>query len=192
MNSTELFMDVERFVEWTYRNSELTYKEEADYTKWSPNTMKKWRRYESLPLEKLNEINEKYLSDTDKPFEKINIVDLMLCCTLAKDHNRGKKDVESEPITSTGRKVLMIFLLGRMRNNDSKEASPFTVKESDNSEKPLYNYLSKDNITPAGVIDGLTDLVNRELVVCVDKENKLYKLSFEGCFEFLKLNKKIE
>ena len=212
MESLNCFMDVERFVKWTYDNPDLFYEDAFDANRpFSVSTRKNWRRYKKLPIQYLEMINEFHLNGA-APFEMISIADFMLCITLAKDHNRGKTDLVNAPISSTGRKVLMLLLLGRMVENDSEMDSAFSVKKAKGD--PLYEYLRgekgevnsfdyfpgrtvsfeqlarlgskyRNNITRTGVAEGLKELVGRGLVECVDEENKLYKLDFDGCKKFL-------
>ncbi len=157
MESNNTFIDIERFVKWTFDNPQCFYgKEEKNGGadgRYSPTNKTNWRTYKKMPLELLKEINLKHLNGARK-FETINISDFLLCANMAKDHNRGNKNSEKSPISSTGKKVLMMLLLGRTIEEDIKE-SVFSVKKptkkSPKKESPqkesqndlLYKYLSR-------------------------------------------------
>lgn len=213
MESNDCFMDIERFVKWTYDNSDL-FSRGNNLGKFSENVKKQWRRYEKLPLNTLKEINDNYLRGYDR-FDCIKISELIFCISIAKDHNRGNV-IEYGSITSTGKKVMLLFLLGRQIDSDNLDEAIFTVYE--NKDDALYNYLKgngdvktfyyfpgrtvsykqlcelgnafKNNITASGVEGGLEDLVDIGLVSCVDENEKLYKLDFNECKAFLEHNKK--
>ncbi len=109
----------------------------------------------------------------------------------------------------------MLFLLGGQVESDaltvsitdSTEEALFKYlqkKCSDEGSVKKFNYipgrtvsytqlckLSKryaNHITEIGICGGLEDLINRKLIEECDKENRLYKLSFEGCKNFLDTN----
>ena len=210
MESNNTFIDIERFVKWTFDNKQLFYgKEQSDGIRYSPTNKTNWRTYKKMPLELLEEINLRHLNGAKK-FETINISDFLLCANMAKDHNRGNKNSDSSPISSTGKKVLMMLLLGRTIEEDL-ETSAFTVKKSPNDL--LYKYLSryrsnsekyyyfpgrtisfsqldalvsryKNRITSAGIKDGLKELVVRGLVERVTSED----LNITEEDDFYKLN----
>ncbi len=219
-----IFIDIERFVRFTYDNSRLSYKDgdnwESDNLV-TANAVKSWRRYEKLSKDSIERVNEKFFNG-EKNFIIINIADFILCINMAKDHNRGN---DGDAISSTGKKVLMMLLLARISENDFKESKLVVKKDN---EDPLYRYLSSfskssskpdkyyyypgrtvsvsqldemvnrynNRITPAGIRDGLKDLMDRRLVenivderLDIKEEDELFKLNFEGCYKFFEKNR---
>ena len=215
MSELGFFIDIERFIKWTYSHEDLFG---SDFSKdFGENTVKKWRRDEVLPSETSIKKANRSLREGEKAFDKINIAELMICINNAKDHNRGK-NTELMSVTSTGKKIMTLLLLGRTVddkkdngfltasiNKDSDvHAYLLTVSERRSCVKTYY-YLPgrtvsleqlcnlsndyKNGITPEGIYDGLQLLQQLELVECVDKKLDLYKLNFEGCKSFLCKNK---
>ena len=209
------FMDIERFVQWTYKhNSCFGSTEENDRGK---TTRTNWRIYKDFPKDENIEFVNDNLVNGESPFEKINIADMMICINNAKDHNRGNC-AELSSITCTGKKVMTILLLGRILDWGNEDGF-LTVSKDKHNE--VYTYLAnftnrpknvrkyfylpgrtvsfkqlcelsnnyKNGITSRGIHSGLMRLMDIELVECVDKDKDLYKLSFEGCRKFLERNK---
>ena len=210
MNDRTTFIDFERFVKWIYENSHLL----SDYydKPLCVNTAKTWKRYSKMPSNEILElINEKLLSKDDEKFEKIDGIDLLLCANNAKDHNRGNIETLAS-ITSTGKKILTLLILGRIIDEDKNSNFFLATKEknqdvwkylsgfnkSNNSVKKYYYFPGrtvsckqlcdvgkkyKNGIKDTAIPDGLKELENKGLVECVGKD--LYKLSFNGCKNFL-------
>ena len=210
MNNKTAFIDIERFVEWLYANSNLTGE---TYDKiFKKKSAQNWKTYSKFP-------NKTTLQDVnaliEEKFEKIDALDLLLCANNAKDHNRGKSR-RLPSITSTGKKVLTLLVLGRLIDESVKEGF-FTATESKN--KDVYVYLSrfnqsssptkifhyypgrtvsseqlcsvsrkyKNGINDKAIPYGLRELEKKGLVKCVGDD--LFKLDFNGCRNFLKENK---
>ncbi len=117
MKSFDCFVDIERFVERTYRNHGLFVDLKDDGAVWPPTESagRKYKSYSSLPTKIIDEVNKNHLNGFEE-FEFISIADLILCINMAKDHSRGKANVESKPITSTGKRYLCYFyLVGKLK-----------------------------------------------------------------------------
>ena len=213
------FIDIERLIKWIHANRELV--KELLWDKGNteePNRIKKWKRYENFLSDYYLGLINDSLAEKEKKFEKINIAELMVCINNAKDHNRGNRHSELSPITSTGKKVMTMLLLGRIidwagedgcfqtTEDNHPEVFAYLASFSSRPKKNgkyyyfpgrtvSYNQLCefskdyKNGITSRGIYGGLMRLVDIGLVECVDKEKELYKLSFEGCKKFLEKNK---
>ena len=210
------FIDIERFVKWSYANDELFGKDGRTHYEFGSTTGKKWRKYQNVPSEETLElINSRFLNG-EAPFDYINIAELMICANNEKDHRGAHK--EKDYITSTGKKILNILLLGRILDREKKDGF-FCVTQKDTD---IYKYLSSftksnkktdlfyyqpgrtisvdmikdvgntfnNKIEEAALVPGLEELARCGLVTCVDNEKQLYKLNFDGCKSFL--IKKIE
>lgn len=213
MPKMDYFIDIERFIKWTNNNKKKFGSVETH--DFGENTLKKWRRYEVLPDRGSLETVNKILDKGEKSFERINIADMLICVNNAKDHNRGK-NVELTSITSTGKKVMTLFLLGRILDGKNENGFLIASKEKDrgvyeyldrisqgNQSSKRYYYLPgrtvsykqlcdlskdyKNGVTTQGIYIGLLFLQEIGLIECVGKD--LYKLSFDGCKEFLEKNK---
>ena len=214
MSEQRYLIDIERFVRWTYDNPKLFNGENSVYSK---SAVKEWRRYESSPSKKIiEEINSNYLNG-EKPFERINIDELILCVNNAKDHNGRLMKIDRSSIESTGKKVMIFLLLaGYVEERDkggalacsrtkfSEVHSYLSKKKSNKMEIDTFYYIPgrcvslkqlceankryKNHITDSGMLEGLKYLEDSGLVICVDRENKLYKISFEGCKSFVNKN----
>lgn len=220
MACSDLFIDIERFVQWTYNHSNLFGNDEN--SKFSETTCKNWRSYSKFPsLHNLDIINNNYIdSSTEKIFHTIIISKLIICINNAKDHNRGKNS-SLLCLSSTEKKILIILLLGRFL--DDANANCFTAQASNHSA--LYDYLVqinpssnqgatikkfkyfpgrtfsyqqlckmssnyKNGITTQGINVGLKHLLNTGLISCIDYNNDLYRLEFDACYNFLNSCKK--
>lgn len=144
MNELGYFMDIERFVAWTYKNSHLIAKvnREEKNRPLNERTVNKWRKYGAMPDEKYVKIVNKYIDEEEK-FEKINIAEFLLCVNNAKDHNRGSMK-KIKPVSSTGKKVLNLLLLGKMLDGCQNDSGCFTAYKKARKEKDLevLNYLN--------------------------------------------------
>ena len=215
MSEQRYLIDIERFVKWTYNNPKLFNGESAVFSK---SAVKEWRRYESLPSKKvIEEINEEYLNG-EKAFERISIDELILCVNNAKDHNGRGTSLEKNSIESTGKKVMFFLLLGGYVEGKEKDGSfacsktkysevhdYLTRQKNNNIEIELFYYIPgrciswkqlceankqyKNNITDSGILQGLKYLESSGLVICVDSQNELYQIDFEGCKLFVDNNK---
>ena len=213
MNERTTFIDFERFVKWIHDNTDLIGE---DYRKmFKGTTAKAWRKYEKMPSDRLlNDVNALIPSSEEK-FTKIDGLDLLICANNSKDHNR-RKNKTLPSITSTGKKVLILLILGRLIDEDDEQGF-LTATEEKNSD--VWKYLSQFNkshsfaetyyyfpgrtvsceqlcairrnyrngINDAAIPDGLKELERVGLVECVG--NNLYKLNFNGCKKFLEENK---
>lgn len=210
------FIDIERLIRWTFENATL-FGDGPEYIA-GESVLKNWRRYEDFPRDDSIELINVNVKKDEQPFRKINIAQLMICINNAKDHNRGKK-TDLCSITSTGKKVITMLLLGRLLDGKNKEGYFTATKEKDTD---VYEYLTqtarvpnkktiayyyfpgrtvsfnqlcalsksyKNGITSKGIYGGLERLIKIGLVECVDKDKDLYKLSFEGCEKFLEKNR---
>ena len=210
------FIDIERLIRWTFDNDAL-FGDGPEYIA-GDSFLKNWRRYEDFPRDDSIELINANLKKDELSFQKINIAQLMICINNAKDHNRGK-EANLCPITSTGKKVITMLLLGRLLDGKNKNGFFTATKEKDvdvyeylsqtakfpNKKTIAYYYfpgrtvsfnqlceLSKsyqNGITSKGIYRGLLRLMDIGLVECVDKDKDLYKLSFAGCEKFLEKNK---
>lgn len=213
MNEIGYFIDIERFTKWLYNN--LKYVGEDENTIIRPSTCKNWLRYEKFPTDKcLDDINN-LIKKPEEKFEKINIADLLICVNNAIDINKGQK---LQTITSTGKKVMVLLLLGRILDGKDKNGF-FTVSKKKDFD--LWEYLTNFNNSPnkinlfyyfpgrtvslsqlrsvgksyrngikdTAIPDGIKELIRAGLVSCVNVEKELYKLDFMGCKNFLKDNK---
>lgn len=199
-------IDIERFVKWTFHCDHLFYDDEIEHDElFSKKARSSWRAYTKFPLKKtINEVNDHL--EGEMPFEIIDIAELIICINNAKDHSRGKINPDQLPITSTGKKVMNILLLGG-------EMDCFVCSDSEYSD--LYQYLKKEKacagtkigyapgrtvsakqidkalskyrnkISYNGIIGGLEQLTKIGLVETIDKERVFYKLSFMGCKKFV-------
>lgn len=213
MNEIGYFIDIERFIQWIYENNQLIGETEEKIIR--PSICKEWKRYVKFPNDNsLNDVNSQ-ITDESLKFEKINIADLLVCINNAKDIHRGQ---DLETITSTGKKVMLLILMGRILDGKDKNGY-FTATEKKDFE--VWNYLSnfnnskkkidafyyfpgrafsleqlksisrayKNGINEPAIPTGIEELVRNDLVVCIDKKKELYKLNFNGCRKFLKRNK---
>lgn len=199
--SSLLFFDIENFVKYTYENPK-------SIKEYQQSSMSKWRKYKNNPSisVKAGQQNLDY----------IDILDLIVCVNNAKDHNRNSDSNKDITITSTGKKVLNLLLLGNEIDNaeeDNKKILSCTAEKDADvfqslrklgknncvetfcylpgrrvSEKQLQNLSRKykNHIKDTGITKGLQDLVNAGMVEIVD--DKFFKLSFEGCRKFLEKN----
>lgn len=213
MNDRTAFIDFERFVKWLHDNTDLIGE---DYDKlFKKNTAKAWRKYYKMPSDRsLKDVN-KLISSSNEKFSKIDGLDLLICANNSKDHNRGtSKKLPS--ITSTGKKVLMLLILGRLIDEDNQQGFLTATQERNsnvwkylsqfnksNSPVEVYHYFPgrtvsceqlcairenyRNGINDSAIPDGLNELVRVGLVKCVG--NNLYKLDFKGCQRFLERNK---
>lgn len=142
MDKLGYFMDIERFVEWTYDNSHLIAKA-SQSNKDKPlneRTVNKWRKFGAMPEERhINLVNCHV--DGSKKFKKINIAEFLLCVNNAKDHNRGKIK-KSKSVTSTGKKVLNLLLLGRMLDGCQNNNGFFTATKKIDNGLDVLTYLN--------------------------------------------------
>lgn len=210
------FIDIERLIRWTYENATLFGGDSKNIA--SMSMLKNWRRYEDFPGDGSIELINTNLKKDEKTFRKINIAQLMICINNAKDHNRGKQ-ADLCAITSTGKKVVTMLLLGRLLDGKSKEGYFTATKEKDidvyeyltqtarfpNNKTEAYYYFPgravsfeqlcklskgyKNGITSRGIYSGLLRLIDIGLVERVSESKDLYKLSFDGCEKFLEENK---
>lgn len=213
MNEIGYFIDIERFTTWIYDN--LNYVGEDENTFIRPSTCKNWLRYEKFPTDKCLEDINTLIYKSEEKFEKINIADLLICVNNAIDINKGQK---LQTITSTGKKVMVLLLLGRILDGKNKNGF-FTA--SKNKDRDLWEYLANFNnshnkinlfyylpgrtvsltqlksigksyrngIKDTAIPDGINELKRAGLVSCVNVEKELYKLDYMGCERFLKANK---
>ena len=205
MDANNTFIDIERFAKWAHNNPKCFYgkDEPSNPNKYTETTRINWETYKKMPIKTLEDINLNYLNG-EKKFETINIPDFILCANMSKDHNRGNSGCENKPLSSTGKKVLMMLLLAR-NIGDNIEDSPVTVKQS--FSDPLYKYLSrngdhhniyyyfpgrtvsflqlnklaeryKNKITSSGIKIGLQELIDRDLVkMVIDKKLCITKMN---------------
>lgn len=213
MNDIGYFIDIERFVNWLYCNKKYIGEDENTFIR--PSTCKNWLRYQKLPNDKyINDINSK-INETDNKFEKINIAELLICVNNAIDINKGQK---LQTITSTGKKVMTLLLLGRILDgqNTSGFFTATRIKDADvweylsgfnNSLQKinLFYYLPgrtvslsqlksvgksyKNGMKESAISVGIKELERLNLVKCVEADKELYKLNFAGCKEFLDNNR---
>ena len=213
MNDIGYFIDIERFVNWLYCNKKYIGEDENTFIR--PSTCKNWLRYQKLPNDKyINDINSK-INETDNKFEKINIAELLICVNNAIDINKGQK---LQTITSTGKKVMTLLLLGRILDgqNTSGFFTATRIKDADvweylsgfnNSPQKinLFYYLPgrtvslsqlksvgknyKNGMKESAISVGIKELERLNLVKCVEAGKELYKLNFAGCKEFLDNNR---
>lgn len=213
MNDIGYFIDIERFVNWLYCNKKYIGEDENTFIR--PSTCKNWLRYQKLPNDKyINDINSK-INETDNKFEKINIAELLICVNNAIDINKGQK---LQTITSTGKKVMTLLLLGRILDgqNTSGFFTATRIKDADvweylsgfnNSLQKinLFYYLPgrtvslsqlksvgknyKNGMKESAISVGIKELERLNLVKCVEAGKELYKLNFAGCKEFLDNNR---
>lgn len=213
MNEIGYFIDVERFTQWLHNNTEYVGDETLSIIRSS--ICKYWLRYEKFPTDKYIEDVNKLLKPNEEKFEKINIADLLICVNNTIDINKGQK---LQTITSTGKKVMVLLLLGRILDGKNKDGY-FTVTQKKNFD--LWNYLTSFNNSPnkikmfyyypgrtvsleqlksigrsykngikaTAIPDGIVELARAGLVSCVDAQRELYKLDFNGCKKFLEENK---
>ena len=64
-----------------------------------------------------------------------------------------------------------------------------TRQKNNNIEIELFYKKYKNNITDSGILQGLKYLESSGLVICVDSQNELYQIDFEGCKLFVDNNK---
>lgn len=213
MNDIGYFIDIERFVNWLYCNKKYIGEDENTFIR--PSTCKNWLRYQKLPNDKyINDINSK-INETDNKFEKINIAELLICVNNAIDINKGQK---LQTITSTGKKVMTLLLLGRILDgqNTSGFFTATRIKDADvweylsgfnNSPQKinLFYYLPgrtvslsqlksvgksyKNGMKESAISVGIKELERLNLVKYVEADKELYKLNFAGCKEFLDNNR---
>lgn len=213
MNDIGYFIDIERFVNWLYCNKKYIGEDENTFIR--PSTCKNWLRYQKLPNDKyINDINSK-INETDNKFEKINIAELLICVNNAIDINKGQK---LQTITSTGKKVMTLLLLGRILDgqNTSGFFTATRIKDADVWEYlsgfnyslqkiNLFYYLPgrtvslsqlksvgksyKNGMKESAISVGIKELERLNLVKCVEAGKELYKLNFAGCKEFLDNNR---
>lgn len=213
MNDIGYFIDIERFVNWLYCNKKYIGEDENTFIR--PSTCKNWLRYQKLPNDKyINGINSK-INETNNKFEKINIAELLICVNNAIDINKGQK---LQTITSTGKKVMTLLLLGRILDgqNTSGFFTATRIKDADvweylsgfnNSLQKinLFYYLPgrtvslsqlksvgksyKNGMKESAISVGIKELERLNLVKCVEADKELYKLNFAGCKEFLDNNR---
>ena len=142
MNELGYFMDIERFVAWTYKRPDLITNDSQEKDKLNERTINKWRKYGAMPSENnINIINKNI--NGEELFDKINIADFLLCVNNAKDHNRGNNKT-IKAVSSTGKKVLNLLLLGRMLDGCENKNGCFTAYKTAQKAKDLtvWNYLS--------------------------------------------------
>lgn len=213
MNDIGYFIDIERFVNWLYCNKKYIGENENTFIR--PSTCTNWLRYQKLPNDKyINDINSK-INETNNKFEKINIAELLICVNNAIDINKGQK---LQTITSTGKKVMTLLLLGRILDgqNTSGFFTATRIKDADvweylsgfnNSLQKinLFYYLPgrtvslsqlksvgksyKNGMKESAISVGIKELERLNLVKCVEADKELYKLNFAGCKEFLDNNR---
>lgn len=213
MNELGYFIDIERFIIWLYSNKKYIGEDENTFIR--PSTCKNWLRYQKLPNDKyLKDVNAK-INEKDENFEKINIAELLICANNAIDINKGQ---ELPTITSTGKKVLTLLLLGRILDGQSNSGFFTATKEKDrdvweylsgfnNSQNKinLFYYLPgrtvslnqlksvgksyKNGMKESAIPVGIKELERLNLVTGVDINKELYKLNFAGCKEFLNNSK---
>ena len=143
---------------------------------------------------------------------------MILCVNNAKDHNGRGTSLEKNSIESTGKKVMFFLLLGGYVEGKEKDGSfacsktkysevhdYLTRQKNNNIEIELFYYIPgrciswkqlceankkyKNNITDSGILQGLKYLESSGLVICVDSQNELYQIDFEGCKLFVDNNK---
>lgn len=138
------FTDIEEVVQWTYDNESLFYdkndpmsrKEESLGATSRADAIRKMFNYPS------KEILERGL------FEQINIAELLLCITNAKDDTRHTENREFLAMTSTSKKVMNILLLGRLLDGEDENGS-FVVSEKKandqykDTHQALYTYFNE-------------------------------------------------
>lgn len=213
MNDIGYFIDIERFVNWLYCNKKYIGEDENTFIR--PSTCKNWLRYQKLPNDKyINDINSK-INETDNKFEKINIAELLICVNNAIDINKGQK---LQTITSTGKKVMTLLLLGRILDGQNTSGFFTATRKKDTD---VWEYLSGFNNSPqkinlffylpgrtvslsqlksvgksykngmkeSAISVGIKELERLNLVKCVEAGKELYKLNFAGCKEFLDNNR---
>lgn len=213
MNDIGYFIDIERFVNWLYCNKKYIGEDENTFIR--PSTCKNWLRYQKLPNDKyINDINSK-INETDNKFEKINIAELLICVNNAIDINKGQK---LQTITSTGKKVMTLLLLGRILDGQNTSVFFTATRKKDTD---VWEYLSGFNNSPqkinlfyylpgrtvslsqlksvgksykngmkeSAISVGIKELERLNLVKCVEAGKELYKLNFAGCKEFLDNNR---
>ena len=141
MANTDLFIDIEKFVHWTYTYSNLFG--ENFTCIFSESTCKNWRSYNKFPsVKNLVNINDNYINKSSEgTFKTIVISDLIICINNAKDHNRGNTS-SLLCLSSTEKKILIILLLGRFLG-DADNADYFTTRKDKDAE--VYEYLVKLN-----------------------------------------------
>lgn len=213
MNDKTTFIDFERFVKWVHDNTSLIGK---DYNKdFKDSTAKTWRKYQKMPSDRLLMDVNNFISSPNEKFTKIDGLDLLICANNAKDHNRGKNK-KFPSITSTGKKVLMLLVLGRLIDEDDEQGFLTATEEKNydvwkylssfnksNSPAEIYYYFPgrtvsceqlcsirknyRNGIKDTAIPDGLKELERVRLVKCVGEN--LYKLDFNGCKKFLDQNK---
>ena len=213
MNEIGYFIDIERFTKWLYSN--LKYVGEGENKIIGPSTCKNWLRYEKFPTDQYIEDINRLIDTPEDKFEKINIADLLICVNNTIDINKGQK---LQTITSTGKKVMILLLLGRILDGKNNNGF-FTVTKT--KEFHLWKYLSdfnnspnkinlfyyfpgrtvslnqlksigksyKNGIKDAAILEGINELIRVGLVSCVNKDNELYKLDYIGCRKFMRDNK---
>ena len=219
------FIDIEIFIKYTFEYEDVFYseKEQSDEGKLFSNTTKKnWRTYKKFPSEKNLVDLHKYIFEisSDRVIEKenfksISISELIFCINNAKDHTRGNEKNGYMPITSTGKKLMNVLLLGRL-NSDKNYNFICQKSNSDKNMDELYKYLINKNfcsgeqinyypgrtvsikqidkflskyenkITYKGIEVGLNQLSEIGLIRIVDSKKNFYKLDFHGCRQFLK------
>lgn len=131
------FIDIERLSKWLYCHREYIGDNVDSLIRSS--TCKNWLRYEKFPTDNyLDDINELISNPKDK-FDKINVADLLICVNNAIDINKGQK---LQTITSTGKKVMMLLLLGRILDGKNKNGLFVATKDKDLN---LWNYLTSFN-----------------------------------------------
>ncbi len=227
MNELGYFIDIERLNKWIYRHPECIRrydndKDNDDITDENKiitkSNCKNWYKYKTFPRDNsLKDIYKKMYSVEEINLDdyRINIADLMICVNNAIDINKGQK---LQTITSTGKKVMVLLLLGRILDGNNKNGF-FTAtekKDSDvwsylasfsdyNSKTGIFYYFPgrtvslnqlksvgksyKNGIKDTAIPDGIRELIRVGLVACVDEKKELYKLDFDGCQRFLKNNK---
>lgn len=214
MKDIGYFIDIERFIKWLHSNREFIGDNNKELIKTA--TAKEWLRYGKFPSDfYIKNINEILVQQNEKPFEKINIAELLICANNSIDINKGQ---QLTTITSTGKKVLNLLLLGRVLDENNRNGF-FTVTKI--KDPALWEYLSgfnkssnkggvyyyypgrtvslnqlksvgkgfKNGIKETAIPYGIRELMRVGLVLCVDKNKELYKLNFEGCKKFLEDNK---
>ena len=142
MDANITFIDIERFIAMVKDHDEWFYKRNEDPNgKSAPSTKDAWRRYIKSPTKELVMINSRL--NSKERYKTINIADFLIYVNLTKDHNRGKvlDDYQPDFISSDSKKVLLLFLLGRLVEGD-RDKSALTVHKHDSNEADLYNYLS--------------------------------------------------
>lgn len=213
MDDIGYFIDIERFTKWLYQNKK--YVGDTAETFIRTSICKYWLRYEKFPNDRsINDINDRIQDPADK-FEKINIADLLICVNNAVDINRGQV---LQSVTSTGKKVMLLILMGRILDGRNKNGFFTASKQKDtavweylatfnnsHNKKDLFYYYPgrtfslnqlmsigktyKNGIKDTAIPDGIRELIRVGLVSCVNENEGLYKLDFNGCKKFLEANK---